>query len=483
MGAPAIDPAVAQKVMINAGVTPLVPFSKNREPWKSKCQTCKRIVSPSYANVRNGHAACRYCTKGGVSEVEARRILLKSMVTPTVPYPGFKKPWSSKCQVCGKSISPRVSLVQKTGKACNYCNRRKVDPKDALAVAMKSGVIPLVDYPGPGKWKSKCKQCKRIIYPTLRRMRNGQNPCGWCARVRIDPSEAKEAFLAVGLKPIGKYPGIAEPWPAICLNCGERVERPLSRIQAGRYACGFCSGRKIKETKAKAIMKDAGAIPLEPFVGINEKWLCKCSICLRQIEPKFANVRSGHSPCVYCSGKRVDPNTAYEFAISRALKPLRKYPGASKPWKVLCLKCQRTSTVSWVSIQMRRKNAGCSSCTVHGFKPLDPAYLYLISHPGKKAHKVGIGNKNARRIEHHVRNGWQIYKVLEYSKGLHAHKIEQSLIEWLRVEKSIGPAFRTGDGWTETVPSGEISLIAISRKMSEFDKSKGKVVNNEIFKR
>jgi hypothetical protein len=239
----------------------------------------------------------------------------------------------------------------------------------------------------------------------------------------------------------------------------------------------------MKAIEAKSIMREAGAIPLEPFVGINEKWKSKCSTCFREISPKLANVRAGHSPCVYCSGKKVDHKTAHEFALTRGLKPLTNYPGATTPWRVSCLKCERVSKVSWVSMQMKRKNAGCSSCTEHGFKPLEPAYLYLITHKSKSAHKVGIGNKNARRIESHIKNGWTVHRVYEFTKGTTAHRIEQELIEWFRVEKSIGPAFRSGDGWTETVPADQISLTLIHRKMKEFGASKATSVPTARFKK
>jgi len=481
LGGKAINPIQAAQIMLNAGAKPLEKFTSNRSPWRSQCTSCKREIQPSFANVKNGHSACKYCSRGGVSEKEAILLLKSLNVKPISPYPGFKLPWLSVCLKCKKEIKPRINLISKTKKPCNYCNKRSVDPKDAEKVALTAGAIPLTPYSGPGRWKCKCKTCKRIIFPTLRRMRNGQNPCGWCARVRIDPEEARQVFLNAGLKPIGKYPGVSEPWEAVCTNCGERVSRKLSMLQSGRYACSFCSGRKIKESVAREIMMKAGAKPKAPYPGKDAKWLSECSTCFRDITPKLANVRAGHSPCIYCSGRKVDAGTARDFALSRGLKPLTPYPGATKRWKVNCLKCGRDSTVSWVTLQLRRAGAGCSSCTVFGFKPLEPSYLYIITHEDKKAHKVGIGNTGAKRIEQHLKNGWEIFRVYEFAKGLHAHDIEQTTIEWLRVEKEIGPAFRKGDGWTETVPSSAISLVAIDKKVKELSKNRAKTVKKDYF--
>jgi len=465
VGGKAIDPKEAKEVMIAAGVTPLVPFEERRTPWRSRCNTCRRIVTPSYGNVVNGHGACTYCARGGITEAEAQKLLKQLNAKPLESYPGSKKPWLCKCLTCQREITPTINNIRRTHNVCIYCSRRKVDPDEASELALKAGAKPLEPYPNAGPWKCKCLTCSRIIYPTIRRIRNGQNPCGWCAGVRTDPNDAKQEFLGVGLKPIGKFPGVNVRWRAICTKCGEKVERSLAHIRQGRYVCAFCNGRKVNATKARDIAVKAGAIPLEPFEGVYEKWKCKCLVCLREITPTFGSIRDGHNPCPYCAGKKVDGVTAKKFAISRGLSPNREFPGATKKWKMTCLKCERVYLTTWTSLQTKRKNAGCSSCTEFGFKPLEPSYLYLITHSTKKAHKVGIGNTNSKRIEKHIKNGWDIFAVWKFEKGADAHRIEQVTIDWLRNDKSIGPAFRVGDGWTETVPSDSISLRALRARV------------------
>jgi hypothetical protein len=192
----------------------------------------------------------------------------------------------------------------------------------------------------------------------------------------------------------------------------------------------------------------------------------------------------GHSPCIYCSRRVIDDSYAQTFAISRGLEPLTKYPGrATARWKMRCVKCARVSTASWTTLNMKRKNAGCSSCTEHGFKSLEPAYFYIISHKLKGAHKVGIGNTNAKRLEKHLANGWNIYRVVAFSKGSTAHSLEQKMLDWFRDVKNIGPAFRRGDGWTETVPADEISLSLIWRQARLFGADKGKLTPSNKFAR
>lgn len=482
MGSKAIDPVRAKALMIAAGVTPIVPFEKGRTPWKSKCRTCKRVVSPSYLNVNNGHAACRFCAKGGVSQKEALAILKSAGASPLVDYPGYKLPWRSQCLRCKREINPRLKVINETKKACNYCHRRAVDPKEARDLALAAGVKPLIQYPGAKPWKCECLKCGSMVFPTLRRIRNGQNPCGWCAGVRIDPTEAKQVFFEAGLKPIGRYPGSNVKWKSLCLKCERTVFQTLGRIKNGMSGCTYCSGRKIDAKEALRIMKEAGAVPLVAFPGGTKKWKSKCTTCLREIEPNFGNVRGGHNPCVYCSGKKVDSKSAVEWALSRGLKPLVKYPGATAKWKVKCLKCNRVDSTTWTRLQIKAKDSGCSSCTIFGFKPLEPAYLYLITHKQKNAHKIGIGNTGAKRIEKHLKNGWQIHQVREFAKGRDAHATEQAILGWLRDEKLIGPAYRAGDGWTETMPSDEIKLTTVWARVRVLSKGKFKPVSAEAFK-
>ena len=98
--------------------------------------------------------------------------------------------------------------------------------------------------------------------------------------------------------------------------------------------------------------------------------------------------------------------------------------------------------------------------------------------------QVYSNNNQFERIQNRRfnKNGWVIYKVLEFKKGQKAHFVEQRIVEWLRIDKQIGPAFRTGDGWTETVPSDAIALSTIFKKAVEFSGSSYLIVPSKTFK-
>jgi hypothetical protein len=53
---------IAMADMQSSGFEPLVDFPGVSEPWKSRCKTCKAIVTPRLTNVRRGHG-CKVCSK------------------------------------------------------------------------------------------------------------------------------------------------------------------------------------------------------------------------------------------------------------------------------------------------------------------------------------------------------------------------------------------------------------------------------------
>jgi len=96
---------------------------------------------------------------------------------------------------------------------------------------------------------------------------------------------------------------------------------------------------------------------------------------------------------------------------------------------------------------------------------------------------VGIGNTNARRIEKHLSNGWHLHEVLLFKRGTIAHQVEQEVIEWFRVELNLGPAYRSGDGWTETVSAKEIDIKKVSRKVKSVSAGRATKVKVTNFKK
>jgi recombinational DNA repair protein (RecF pathway) len=319
---------VAAAVMREANAEPLVPYpGKNDAIWLSRCLQCGATIRPRYNNVARGRGACRYCaqkaaaTTRAMSADEAEHHLREAGAEPTAPYPGKQHlPWPARCITCGKGISPRLStILQRGDAACAFCSGARVDPDDPVALMRAAGVEPLVRYPGSrARWKSRCLTCGRVVYPSHMSVRAGARGCAYCARVKLDPIEAEQRMIDVGIKPAAPYPGSNQvPWPSTCLRCGAAVAPSLATATDTRGAngCHVCANRiraeaqRIPEDRAITMMTEAGAEPLEPYPGVLAKWRCRCLTCGHEIQPMLTVIQQGGGTCPKCANYGFDPTS------------------------------------------------------------------------------------------------------------------------------------------------------------------------------
>ena len=68
-----LDDDTAAAIMRAAGVEPTEPYTNSFTPWRCRCGTCGRRVTPRLDNVRAGHAACAYCAGRAVDPHRGRR--------------------------------------------------------------------------------------------------------------------------------------------------------------------------------------------------------------------------------------------------------------------------------------------------------------------------------------------------------------------------------------------------------------------------
>ena len=78
-----------------------------------------------------------------IPEGVARDFMIQQNLKPLEPYPGNHKPWKCECLKCGRQVTPHYSSVQQGRNGCAYCARRKVDPTDALKVMHNAKLGPL----------------------------------------------------------------------------------------------------------------------------------------------------------------------------------------------------------------------------------------------------------------------------------------------------------------------------------------------------
>lgn len=537
-----LDEKMTVEVMKKAGVVPLEPYVSNSKPWRSKCKKCKREVSPSFGNVKNGHAACVYCAGKKVHPDDAVKIMKKAGLEPLVPYPGSNTRWKCRHITCGEIVFPTQSSIVQGGGGCQKCGDIKTrekqmhSDKDARELFLKKGLDPQVPYPGAGKpWKSKCRKCKQIVSPTYGSIQSGTG-CGVCAGKIVTEELAIKVMKKARLKPLVPYPGSKKNWKCLCIICGKTVFPNYGDVNQGDGGCKYCGGHFVEPEAAMALMIAANIKPLTPYTnagtnwesiclvcnksinpsynsvqqrgsgckycakkfidpedaikimlkaklqplvsypGSQLPWKCKCLRCNREVQPALTSIQSGQKGCVYCGGKKVDPEEAFQLMLSAGLTPLEIYKGADLPWRCTCNKCGKFVTPRYSAI--RSGQGGCRYCTNKGLDYNAPAFLYLMTNSRLGAHKVGIGNHKTRnnRINEHKKTGWVLIQNMDFQTGDLAFQIEQETLIWLREVKKLGVYLSKNEmpqgGETETVDASEIDLPTIWAKVEALSKVK-----------
>lgn len=405
--------------------------------------------------------------------------MIKRGLQPLVPYPGKSSlSWACRCLTCGMKVEPCYGNVMQRGRGCDKCGRkagalkRRIPSADAIAVMRQAGVEPLEQFPGVDKpWKCMClnPRCPGLWMGDPAEIRPrysdakiaARSACKYCARRAVRPERAIFHMVQRGVEPLAPFPGAAVPWSCRCLTCGvDDISPTYANVWlTGQGGCSWCGGRvRVPEEQARDEMLAAGARPLKPYPGVNERWRCVClsEDCPgpedRVIYPRLGWVRQGAQPCKWCAGVVIDADTARATMIERGgLEPLEPYPGVRARWRCRCLKAGHLVAPTLGSVNSR--GSSCAECAQSGFKRDDPALLYLIEHPRLHAAKVGVCGTNTGRLSKHERYGWRRFQELQFSAGRVAEALEREVIaEWRSGGASpIRDGKATYDGWTETM--------------------------------
>ena len=98
--------------------------------------------------------------------------------------------------------------------------------------------------------------------------------------------------------------------------------------------------RAVTEHAARKVMLDAGFEPSTPYPGGTKPWPGVCLKCGQPGTPRYIEVRSHNaSPCQYCSGSKVDEAVRIGRFMALDFSPSTPYPGNGTPWPGVCLKC------------------------------------------------------------------------------------------------------------------------------------------------
>lgn len=289
-------------------------------------------------------------------------------------------------------------------------------------------------------------------------------------------TEVKKLLKELQLKPLEPYPGNKAGWRCVHLVCGNEVSPTYGALRSGQGGCQACGKNMVTEAEALNLVRKNNYTPLTDFPGGSNPWSCTHDVCGTRVDVRAAYLRRGNTGCSFCSGtKPITSTQANKFFKSRGFKPLEPFKNAKTPMKSIHLVCGREVSPTWASLKV---SGGCKYCSVSLVNLIAPAYLYLITSKELNAHKVGISGHGAtvNRLERHKRLGWESYAVLDLETGEEAYKIEEQILEWLRLELNL-PKYLVSEqmpqgGHTETVDASEISLPAIWAKVEELSKVK-----------
>lgn len=467
-------------IMVKAGVKPLEKFRSKDQPWKSKCLTCSRTVTPRFHSVNRGNGGCKYCAGVSISPADRNAIMKKAGFVPLEEFLGSHKPWKCKCVKCGQVSSPTLGNVISRKSTCRYCavlsrvEKQKPSIKEIQAVLSISNleqVGPYINKKTP--ILCRCKACGRQVSPLI------GNGCPYCNKKKVDPSAAKAEMVRSGVTPLVPYPGSNRRWKSQCNKCQRIVEPTWSAVQSGNGGCAYCAGHRVDPGEAVQVMLNANLKTLVEYPGAAKRWKSRCIICQSTCYPTYSNIRNGNGGCLKCAGKIVNPSEAKKTMIAAGLKPLEPYPGRHTPWKCQCLKCKRQVTPHYGSIS---RGGGCRFCAEIGIDYTKPGYLYLITHIDLNAHKIGIGNyERARqyndRLKQHAKAGWTLFRRIDFESTEDAFKVEQLTLKWLRdvrtLPQYLGKKDMPQGGSSETVDASEIDLAQIWKAVNQIGKDLG----------
>jgi len=355
--------------------------------------------------------------------------------------------------------------------------KQRLSSEVTKSVMLKAGLKPLEPYISfNAKWKCIHLECGQIVYPRYADIQGGQGGCRSCgfrkgsAKRKNDDSKLIQVMTKAKLQPLEPYKENHAKWKCRCLVCKKIVYPTFNHVKRTNSGCVYCSKRKVDQEEVMAIMRRAKLKPLVPYKGNKTKWKCLCLVCKKTVYPIYNSIQRGSGGCKYCAGMVVTHAQAKKLFISAKLMPLEPYRNSSTKWKSECMVCGEIVYPTYGNIYMGHR--GCLNCSDIGFKPKQPALLYIITHTNLNAIKIGITNTSTiiNRLDQFKRHGWQIHKKYSFKKGIHASTIEANVIRWLKKELKLRNHLSAKDmpitgGHTETFDADSISVVEIQRRI------------------
>jgi formylmethanofuran dehydrogenase subunit E len=225
---------------------------------------------------------------------------------------------------------------------------------------LSAGARPIESYPGvKAAWLCVCTKCNREISPTLGNVKNGHSPCGYCAGKKVDVAQAYELFLEAGVEPLEPYTNSHTGWKSQCMTCGRIIKPRYSTVSKGSAACVYCAGRRNDPEEVEKKVLEMGFKILGEYKGTDSTLLVQHIQCGKELESSYHRLRSGIG-CKYCSNKFVEPEEARLFMLASGLIPMEPYKNALSKWDCKCANCGRKVSPRYSDVTQGKR--GCIDC-------------------------------------------------------------------------------------------------------------------------
>jgi len=266
-----------------------------------------------------------------LSETLTRAVMVRAKLIPQEPYKSIHSPWKCICAKCKRVVTPTYTQVRTRGSGCKYCAKRYVDPKEAVALMLSKGLKPEEKYKSSmSPWKSKCLTCGKTVSPTYSNVRIGHGGCRHCAHQitvfkRTKTKSQVFAYLrGKSYAPVKGAVFVSAEKPVKCkhLPCGQIVQARYFTLQQGRGCCKYCGVREgakkwaLALSEIQPILNKKKIILLEvKLLGMREKHLFQCRRCNLVWKARLASV-TGDSGCPNCALYGLKPNLkSYIYVI------------------------------------------------------------------------------------------------------------------------------------------------------------------------
>lgn len=294
----------------------------------------------------------------------------------------------------------------------------------------------------------------------------------------LGTTHPKLAKQAVGWDPSKITSGSSEKLPWRCELGHEWVATPGNRSSKNETSCPYCANKKVLggfndlATTHPDIAKQAvGWDTTTVTFGSGKKvlWCCELGHQWTSVISTRTLLGAG---CAVCTGKQIlvgfnDLASTFPDIASQAngWDPTTVFAGSQK---ALSWKCSEGHV--WKANPGNRTGSetGCPSCSVGGFDPNKPGWLYLLKHENWELLQIGISNVIEDRLQTHKYAGWEVLDVRGPIPGDVTYGWEQSILKFLHLR---GAQFATPDiagkfsGYTEAWIEDSFSVETIKELM------------------